>query len=195
MTGRRGPRLAPYLALLRVGFAVPLPLPAARWALTPPFHPCLCPCGPSAVCSLLHFPSPCDARPLAGTLPCGARTFLDRARTAAIHTRFPDTGNMRWRHNRTRSADSSAPQQSGRSNRRGAARRRGHRYRLSVYRENEGSSTVLDAFATLLRVSVRPFCATRPRPACTAGEGRGHGDGEGSDVCRQKRIRTVSSSA
>ena len=32
---------------------------------------------PSAVCSLLHFPSPCDARPLAGTLPCGARTFLD----------------------------------------------------------------------------------------------------------------------
>src|SRR5690606_11688040 len=33
---------------------------------------------PSAVCSLLHFPSPCDARPLAGTLPCGARTFLPR---------------------------------------------------------------------------------------------------------------------
>jgi hypothetical protein len=28
-----------YAALLRVGFAMPLPLPAARWALTPPFHP------------------------------------------------------------------------------------------------------------------------------------------------------------
>src|SRR5690606_15084019 len=36
------------------------------------------PRGPSAVCSLLHFPSPLDARPLAGTLPCGARTFLGR---------------------------------------------------------------------------------------------------------------------
>jgi hypothetical protein len=33
---------------------------------------------PSAVFSLLHFPSSHDARPLAGTLPCGARTFLDR---------------------------------------------------------------------------------------------------------------------
>ena len=32
---------------------------------------------PSAVCSLLHFPSPYDARLLAGTLPCGARTFLE----------------------------------------------------------------------------------------------------------------------
>jgi len=34
--------------------------------------------GPSAVCSLLHFPSPHDARALPGTLPCGARTFLRR---------------------------------------------------------------------------------------------------------------------
>ncbi len=103
----RGPRLVPYSALLRVGFTVPLPLPAARWSLTPPFHPCLCPCGPSAVCSLLHFPSPRDARPLAGTLPCGARTFLERgpalehaqarrpcsnesSGAPAIRTRFPD---------------------------------------------------------------------------------------------------------
>jgi hypothetical protein len=31
---------------------------------------------PSAVCFLLHCPSPSGARPLAGTLPCGARTFL-----------------------------------------------------------------------------------------------------------------------
>jgi hypothetical protein len=37
-----GPPLVPYLALLRVGFAVPLPLPAARCALTAPFHPYLC---------------------------------------------------------------------------------------------------------------------------------------------------------
>jgi hypothetical protein len=38
-----GPGLAPcrpYLTLLPVGLAVPPPLPGARWALTPPFHPC-----------------------------------------------------------------------------------------------------------------------------------------------------------
>ena len=39
---RGGPPLAPYLALLPVGFVVPSLSPAARWALTPPFHPCLC---------------------------------------------------------------------------------------------------------------------------------------------------------
>ncbi len=44
---RGGPPLAPYLALLPVGFVVPSLSPAARWALTPPFHPCLC--GRSAV--------------------------------------------------------------------------------------------------------------------------------------------------
>ena len=33
------PACRPYLVLLPVGFAVPLPLPVARWALTPPFHP------------------------------------------------------------------------------------------------------------------------------------------------------------
>ena len=36
---RDGPSLAAYLALLRLGFALPLPLPPTRWALTPPFHP------------------------------------------------------------------------------------------------------------------------------------------------------------
>src|SRR5256886_6402321 len=36
---RPGPGLAAYLALLRLGVAVPRPLPNARWALTPPFHP------------------------------------------------------------------------------------------------------------------------------------------------------------
>src|SRR5476649_1293232 len=35
------PACHPYLVLLPVGFALPLPLPVARWALTPPFHPCL----------------------------------------------------------------------------------------------------------------------------------------------------------
>ena len=61
-----------------------------RGSLTPPFHPCLCShpkVEPSAVCSLLHFPSRYHARPLAGTLPFGARTFLEWAGIAA--TRDP----------------------------------------------------------------------------------------------------------
>ncbi len=33
------PARGPYLALLPVGLAVPVLLPAPRWALTPPFHP------------------------------------------------------------------------------------------------------------------------------------------------------------
>jgi hypothetical protein len=48
-------------------------------ALLPhPFTLACAPEEPSAVCSLLHFPSPCGARALPGTLPCGARTFLQR---------------------------------------------------------------------------------------------------------------------
>ena len=34
------PPRGPYLALLLAGLAVPPTLPPARWALTPPFHPC-----------------------------------------------------------------------------------------------------------------------------------------------------------
>src|SRR5687767_7093327 len=37
--GRCGSHLAAYLALLRLGVALPPLLPTARWALTPPFHP------------------------------------------------------------------------------------------------------------------------------------------------------------
>jgi len=47
----------------------PLPDPLAR---------------PSAVCSLLHFPSARAAQALPGTLPCEARTFLPHASMAAI---------------------------------------------------------------------------------------------------------------
>ncbi len=38
--GRLSPPRGPYLALLLAGLAVPPVLPRARWALTPPFHPC-----------------------------------------------------------------------------------------------------------------------------------------------------------
>ncbi len=67
-------------------------LPGARCALTAPFHPCLCPEGPSAVYSLLHFPSPRGARELPGVLSCGARTFLCRdanAPAATLHSHAP----------------------------------------------------------------------------------------------------------
>src|SRR5882724_12149376 len=52
------------------------PLPAVRWALTPPFlpYPTL---ARGAVCFLWPCPSPFGAQALPGGLPCGARTFLD----------------------------------------------------------------------------------------------------------------------
>ena len=54
----------PYSVLLPVGFTVPLPLPVARWALTPPFHPYP---KKRAVYFLLRFPSGYPARVLPGT--------------------------------------------------------------------------------------------------------------------------------
>jgi hypothetical protein len=56
----------PCYVLHHPGFSLPLRLPSARWALTPPFQPYLCPRGPSAVCFLLHFPS----APLSVCVPC-----------------------------------------------------------------------------------------------------------------------------
>ena len=77
----------PYSVLLRVGFAMPPPLPAARCALTAPFHPCLASgdAWRSALCGT--FPKP-PSRPKARQVPGGrypppsfrgARTFLDLA--------------------------------------------------------------------------------------------------------------------
>ena len=65
----RGINCHPYSVLLPVGFTLPPPLPAARGALTAPFHPC----PPSvatglAVCFLWHFPWGRPRRPLAGTV-------------------------------------------------------------------------------------------------------------------------------
>jgi len=78
--GRCGSHLAAYLALLRLGVTVPPLLPAMRWALTPPFHPCRSPGlapGFQAVCFLWPCPSPLGAQALPGSLPVGARTFLE----------------------------------------------------------------------------------------------------------------------
>ena len=68
------------------GWGLPSPrlLPAARCALTAPFHPYPAlagaragvASGPQAVCFLLHFPWARAPQVLPGTLPCGARTFL-----------------------------------------------------------------------------------------------------------------------
>ncbi len=64
------PSYRPYSVLLPVGFALPLPLPVARWALTPPFHPyrALPRRARAAVCFLWHFPWGHPRRPLAGTV-------------------------------------------------------------------------------------------------------------------------------
>src|SRR6185312_882307 len=72
----------PYLVLLPVGFALPPPLPAARCALTAPFHPCR-PCRPMPPLQwnvrretgglggvfLWHFPWGRPRRALPGTVP------------------------------------------------------------------------------------------------------------------------------
>ena len=83
---RRPATRRPYSALLRVGFAVRTPLPESRCALTAPFHPCLIPGepGPSAVCSLWHFPSACAGRALPATLVSWSPDFpRDRSHAAA----------------------------------------------------------------------------------------------------------------
>src|SRR5579862_8730278 len=74
--------LLPYLVLLRVGFALPPPLLAARCALTAPFHPY--PAGRSRtrryiLCGTCRErPLTAAPRTLSGTPLCGVRTFLCR---------------------------------------------------------------------------------------------------------------------
>ena len=60
------PSRRPYSVLLPVGFTVPLPLPVARWALTPPFHPCPAEAGRFAFCGT--FPGVRPRRMLSGTV-------------------------------------------------------------------------------------------------------------------------------
>ncbi len=62
---RTCPARGPYLALLRVGLAVPSLSPSPRWALTPPFHRYP---ASGAVSSLWRFPWGCPRRALPGTL-------------------------------------------------------------------------------------------------------------------------------
>src|SRR5262245_61816099 len=70
---RKTPR-RPYSVLLPVGFAVPLPLPAARCALTAPFHPCRPKAGGLLLCGT--FPGVAPAGRYPTPFVRGARTFL-----------------------------------------------------------------------------------------------------------------------
>ena len=79
---RPRPSRGSYLALLPVGLALPPLLPAARWALTPPFHPH--PRYTGAVSSLWRFPSDCSARALPGTVALWSPDFPRAKRPAAI---------------------------------------------------------------------------------------------------------------
>jgi hypothetical protein len=96
---RRGPRLRPCLALLRVGFTMPLPLPAARWSLTPPFHPYLCrrlPAGHRrfAFCGTFQRLAASGRYPA----PCPVELGLSSAASwaPAARTRFPSVNQRLW---------------------------------------------------------------------------------------------------
>src|SRR4051794_10022807 len=68
-----------YLVLLPVGFTLPPPLPAARCALTAPFHPCRPPPKGGtglAVCFCGTFPGVAPAGRYPAPCLRGARTFL-----------------------------------------------------------------------------------------------------------------------
>jgi hypothetical protein len=95
---RRGPRLRPCLALLRVGFTMRRLLPAARCALTAPFHPYLCrrlPAGHRrfAFCGTFQRLAASGRYPA----PCPAELGLSSAASwaTAARTRFP-TVNQRF---------------------------------------------------------------------------------------------------
>ncbi len=70
----------PYLALLRVGFAMRALLPEPRCALAAPFHPCLCPLGAiggilSVALSLISGPKALTRRALPATLASWSPDF------------------------------------------------------------------------------------------------------------------------
>ena len=146
------PARGPYSALLPVGLAMRALLPAPRWALTPPFHPCRCGQRRSVLCGA--FPGVTPAGRYPAPSPHGVRTFLDgfhrrghptlrarliwRARQPRSMGRGPVTQNarlargcIRKKEDQTvtiaaaqrRSSAVSGPRAHGRNRRRNAARR------------------------------------------------------------------------
>ena len=88
---RAGPALPSYLALHHAGFSVPPVSLPERWALTPPFHPCLTSCRRRVFARLLRrhlagFPAPCHRAALRRrSILCG--TFRS---STAPHRAVPD---------------------------------------------------------------------------------------------------------
>ena len=72
------PVCRPYLVLLPVGFTLPLPLPAARCALTAPFHPYPRTTARRRFAFCGTFPEVTLAGRYPAPYPHGARTFLSR---------------------------------------------------------------------------------------------------------------------
>ena len=85
LPGTLGGQPSPCLALLLVGFTDPPRSPGALVVSYTTVSPL--PVGsegaPSAVCSLLYFPSGCPVWELPSTVPSGVRTFLDRSMATA----------------------------------------------------------------------------------------------------------------
>jgi hypothetical protein len=93
--------LPPYLVLLRVGFTLPLLLPAARCALTTPFHPyhptanrCLRRyifCGTfRRLAPPRSYLAPCPMEPGLSSLPCGTAIIRPTPRRKdSLHTGLP----------------------------------------------------------------------------------------------------------
>ena len=89
------PVLPSLLTLLPVGLAMPLPSPAVRWALTPPFHPCPQAGGLFSVALSLRFRRKrgIPRRALPGTVPPRSPDFPHAAsQRAAI--RPPDGASL-----------------------------------------------------------------------------------------------------
>ena len=81
-----GPPYAYLRSCFGWGLHVPSPLPARRWALTPPFQPYSL--KREGGIFLLHWPWSHLHRTLSGILPCEARTFLTRISYGRDHLSY-----------------------------------------------------------------------------------------------------------
>src|SRR5690606_19891398 len=84
-----------YSVLLPMGFTLPLLLPVARWALTPPFHPYPAHAGRVAFCGTVPWGFP--RRVLPGIVFHGAGTFLARGLSTLAHAAVRPAGRTQIR--------------------------------------------------------------------------------------------------
>ncbi len=95
-TQRAGPALPSYLVLHHAGFAVPAPLLAPRWALTPPFHPYLR-CVPSKDIPKVFL------RAITGIRPAGGIFSVALSVTRSLRTASPGVTRRVALHRSSRS--------------------------------------------------------------------------------------------